>query len=402
MTLTKEQFRQQLVDYLYGELQGAERDAFERRLAASEPHRRELEAMRGTLASARSGLAELQEAPPPALHRRILALAQQETEPDQTAPTPTPATVERGRHPWPPNHWAPRWLRSPTFISAAGLATVALLAVLSRKALHSRPEDLTTTGVSAPAAQPTPEVSAGPSAADEAARSPGAGPAQPNAATGMAADSPADTSKPTPAEVSPQRRPARTSETLEEPKKKGGAADPRPSAARSYAEPPPSWNRRPAAAPAESSTPKASAERGSSAQRREGESRPQPPASPPAAGAPPPAPEVSASARGIGSMEEFERSAADADADADARHDLAGAGAAPSSDQGGNARYAPNALIRRAEAHLAMDRPREAARAYRALLRRFPEDPRRADWQRQLTMADRAQRSGRSAAPISQ
>ncbi|HEY6881570.1 MAG TPA: hypothetical protein VI299_26270, partial [Polyangiales bacterium] len=73
MSQREDQFREQLVDYLYGELDGAQRVAFEAELAASPEHRAELAAMRATLRTARSGLAALNEEPPAHLRAAILA-----------------------------------------------------------------------------------------------------------------------------------------------------------------------------------------------------------------------------------------------------------------------------------------------------------------------------------------
>jgi hypothetical protein len=72
VSLSDEQFREQLVDYLYGELSDARRAAFEAALAESADRRAELEAYRATLRHARSGLAALSEDPPARLRSAVL------------------------------------------------------------------------------------------------------------------------------------------------------------------------------------------------------------------------------------------------------------------------------------------------------------------------------------------
>src|SRR5262245_36608501 len=75
MTFSLEQFRERLVDYLYGDLTGDELAAFEACLAESDACRRELENMRDTLRHARASLADLEEAPPPHVRRAVFDFA---------------------------------------------------------------------------------------------------------------------------------------------------------------------------------------------------------------------------------------------------------------------------------------------------------------------------------------
>ncbi|MEY4512562.1 MAG: hypothetical protein RLZZ450_4684, partial [Pseudomonadota bacterium] len=78
MTLSVERFRDQLVGYLYGELEGESLHEFEASLRASEQYRSELATMQETLRLSRDGLAALREsdrAPPSRVSRAVLAAA---------------------------------------------------------------------------------------------------------------------------------------------------------------------------------------------------------------------------------------------------------------------------------------------------------------------------------------
>lgn len=357
MTLTMEQFRERLVDYLYGELEGEEREAFEACLAASETCQQELESMRHTLSHARSGLAELQEPPPPGLHHRLLALADREGR----------RSHARLRLPW-----IVLWLRNPAFISAAGLATVALLAVVGRQAFRARPEDLanppaqTTHPTADSAATPTREV-AKPGASDGERTAPEATEPtdrQPHQRRGLGEASPAQLDQATEGAPAPPSA------------KKAQPAPPR----RTYAEPPPSWR------------PQRAAERTRRRERRatpaaRGEKKTKG-AAPAPVGARPSdlADDTRATPMDLQQESEPEPEAKAAPALRSAATDGSGSGAGAA----GSGHYAPAELIRRAEKHLAEGRPQDAARAYLSLLQRFPQDPRRADWRARLTAAKRA------------
>ncbi len=86
MSLSEERFREQLVDYLYGELDDARRAAFEAELSASPERRAELAALRATLQSARTGLSVLNEDPPVRLRGAILDAAQEQRKVQARAP----------------------------------------------------------------------------------------------------------------------------------------------------------------------------------------------------------------------------------------------------------------------------------------------------------------------------
>lgn len=117
MTLSHEQFREHLLGYVYGELQGSEREAFEASLAASEEYRRELAAVREVLETTRAGLSALQETPPARVKQAVLAAAAQQA--PAAVATPTNAKVIR--------LFAPKW------IAVLSVAAVVGLAVLSRR-----------------------------------------------------------------------------------------------------------------------------------------------------------------------------------------------------------------------------------------------------------------------------
>src|SRR4051812_35216023 len=77
MTLSFEQFRERMVDYLYQELTGDELRAFEAYLSESAEARRELSALQSTLHIARQGLAQAAaEEPPTRVRAAVLAAAQ--------------------------------------------------------------------------------------------------------------------------------------------------------------------------------------------------------------------------------------------------------------------------------------------------------------------------------------
>jgi TolA-binding protein len=78
VTLSIERFREQLVGYLYGELEGESLREFEASLQASEDYRRELTSMQETLRVSRAGLGALRErdhAPPSRVSSAVLAAA---------------------------------------------------------------------------------------------------------------------------------------------------------------------------------------------------------------------------------------------------------------------------------------------------------------------------------------
>ncbi|MET0283644.1 MAG: hypothetical protein ABW352_04220 [Polyangiales bacterium] len=107
--MSEEQFREQLVDYLYDELDQAQRAAFEAELASSTERRAELEAMRATLRSARTGLSALDEEPPARLRGAIL-------------------DAERASHVVRPRAWYRRGITVAPLLAAAAALTFAVLA----------------------------------------------------------------------------------------------------------------------------------------------------------------------------------------------------------------------------------------------------------------------------------
>ena len=85
MTLSLEQFRERLVDYLYGQLEGEELRAFEAYLSESQTCREELAAMRRTLDRARQELREDAQEPPARVRRAVLAAAREHARPQAEA-----------------------------------------------------------------------------------------------------------------------------------------------------------------------------------------------------------------------------------------------------------------------------------------------------------------------------
>lgn len=141
MTLTRQQFREQLIDYVYDQLAAPDRAAFEACLAESDEYRRELGELRSTLQLAREGLAALEEDPPARVKRAVLAAA-------RTRP------VVKAR-------FSALWLAPLSVAAVVGLAVLVKTRTPERAAPSTAP-------VSAPAVR---EASPEPPA-DEAARAP--------------------------------------------------------------------------------------------------------------------------------------------------------------------------------------------------------------------------------------
>ncbi|MET0343156.1 MAG: tetratricopeptide repeat protein [Polyangiales bacterium] len=84
--LSDDAFREQLLDYLYDTLPADARAVFERALAESPARRAEVDAMRATLARARTGLAALAEEPPARVRDAVIAEARRASERGKARP----------------------------------------------------------------------------------------------------------------------------------------------------------------------------------------------------------------------------------------------------------------------------------------------------------------------------
>ena len=127
MKLSLEQFRERLVDYLYGTLEGEELRMFEECLAESEVCRRELSTMQSTLRTARLELAKPASGPAPVVRDAVLAAAAVEAralaaaarERKSQRPSLRPAAPSAARS----DRWA--WLRAPWLLPTLGVAAAA-------------------------------------------------------------------------------------------------------------------------------------------------------------------------------------------------------------------------------------------------------------------------------------
>ena len=141
MTLSSEQFREQLVDYLYGELEGDSLREFEASLRASELCRRELEAMKETLRISREGvpsLRALDDAPPSRVNSAIMAAAAAQArellaEPGAVRSRADEPRAEAGapRRGGAPSLWS--WLRTPWLLPTLGVAAAVSIVVLHKR-----------------------------------------------------------------------------------------------------------------------------------------------------------------------------------------------------------------------------------------------------------------------------
>lgn len=328
MSSSEERIREQLVDYLYGELDGAQLDEFEAELAASPALRAELEALRATLRTARSGLAALHEEPP--AHVRAVILAA-----EQATRAPRRAVSK----PW--------YRRTSTLVPTLAAAAAVAFAVLAPRRDHQLDRRVEHEAASSPPAEgtPTPAVAPEPPAAplkDE-----------PSSLGG----GPRDEARPPPPRPTAERRVPRPKATrqraadeetrLEYNKgaKRERELDDLARGGSGFAQPPAGYAPVRAAPAEEAAAPEAerAAEKKTVSAER--------PAAAPASSAP-------------------------AQVQEGARED-----AAPS--------RAPDALVARAKEHADARRWADAAIAYRELLQRFPKDPRAASWRSELSRVAR-------------
>ena len=391
--MTPEQVRAHMVEYLYGELPEERRREFEAALATSESHRRELAALERTLGLARAALArELSEEPPAAVRGRVLEAAREAsrvTSAPAAAPArPAPATERRGL-------WA--LLRAPWLYPAVGFAAaLAIVIVIDRRDRASDPEPLP--HEEAPVSTATSDERLSESRAEEQGR-----PAPAEPALGAHAESSKRASLEREQRAGPARdRSGRGGASPEEPAAAatGRAAKPATQRrAREYAVPPPSaptaersFESAPNADPfpgraqddeaegsakggawaasARDTSATPSAPRvGSHDRAPRGTGAPQPSSAPRATGAPPPSGAPRAEATAAESTRDF--AAAPAEAAMAEREPLARRAA----EQQRDGLFA------------------QAVKSYRELLRRYPSDPRVAEWRRALALAQQALRA---------
>jgi hypothetical protein len=346
VSLSEEQFREQLVDYLYGELDDTQRAAFEAELAASPARRAELDALRATLRTARTGLASLEEEPPARLRGVIL-----------DAERASYRVVQR--KPW--------YRRGVTVAPLLAAAAALTFAVLAPRPEHQPGPDY----ASEPAALPTPREAA-PTSPTREEDAPG---------VGELARAPVESKGKL--EASEKKRELRSRSAA----RRGPAAeeniaeraDDRAAQGEGFAQPPAGWGSgtlggsgggglrlEPHAdkAASRAPSPRAPAPRASApaSESAVSESAVSEAAPAPVASRPAPAP-------------------AKTSADAEPREQARPEAAAP---------RAPDEQVKRAQEHMAARRWSQAVIAYRELLQRFPRDERAARWRSELGEAARA------------
>lgn len=159
MTLANDRFREQLMGYVYGELEGESLREFEDSLRASEQYRSELAAVQETLRLSREGLGALRardEAPPTRVSRLVLAAAAEASgEPAraqgvQAAP-PEAAQPRRAQSRDRERETSSFWsfLRTPWLLPTLGVAAAVSVVVL-----HKQVESPKMSEYQAPTVQP--------------------------------------------------------------------------------------------------------------------------------------------------------------------------------------------------------------------------------------------------------
>jgi hypothetical protein len=210
MTLSVEQFHEQLIDYLYDQLKGDELRAFEAHLRDSADARQELASLQNTLRVAREGIAQsADEAPTARVRDAVLAAARQHAR----EPMPAKRARDESAGVW-------RWLRAAWLLPTLGVVAAAAFVVFSKHALSP---ELTREGTAASPYAVTTPAAPPPSAANAA-------PANESKQLENKAERTAD---PQPSAAKPTR-----SST---PRARGANAG--------FALPPPAWAPAPAAAP---------------------------------------------------------------------------------------------------------------------------------------------------------
>ncbi|HEX5661751.1 MAG TPA: hypothetical protein VFX59_31385 [Polyangiales bacterium] len=338
--MSEEQFREQLVDYLYGELDGAQRAAFEKELEAPE-RRAELEAMRATLRTARTGLAALDEEPPARLRGAILDAERASRNVIALKP------------------WYRRAGTITPMLAAAAALTFAVLA--PRRDEQPRLEPQPRLEQAPPPLPAAPAVV--PPADDAPAESKGKLEARGTSARERHVEAPAEKER----EARPPLRAPRPAEA-----RKSAAADERADDfGGGFAAPPAGWGSGGGALG-----------RGAARERALDKAEPEA-AEESVASAPPPRAAAPASPSHSMASEQ-------AGGPAKRSQVVSKPGAELASGRDAGQQRAPDELVQRAREHASAHRWSEAVLAYRELLQRFPKDERAASWRSELGSASRA------------
>jgi hypothetical protein len=374
VTLSFEQFRERMIDYLYEELSGDELRAFEDYLRESAEARRELSALQSTLRIAREGLAQgVAEAPPARVREAVLAAAHTQVLEAQRAARSIRAVATRADE----SSYGRR-LRASWLLPTLGVAAAAALVVFGKNIESPKPtsEREVPGAVSAPAERTT-------SAEEPAAPPPTAAESEASArASGqLEAKQPAE------------RQRAPTTHAARAPAK-GFAAPPPAWVAKRKSELPTQPEPRSAEAPAQPSAARGDAldrleERAANRDKRAEKASASAPgaeldelAADDALGASPAAAPASAAARAPAPAptQRF--------ADDDLLSgSLEGAKRAPAEDASA---HTVTALLRRANEHVAAKRWPQAEADFRELLLRYPADVRAPSWKKQLALVTQA------------
>jgi hypothetical protein len=384
VTLSFEQFRERMVDYLYEELTGDELSAFEAYLSESAEARRELSALQSTLRIAREALAQgSAEEPPARVRAALLEAAQaQVLEPQRAARTTRAlASVAEDRSFW-------SRLRASWLLPTLGVAAAVALVVFGKNREAPMPSSERT----APNAVNTP-AQGSPSSEREAPSAP--------AERSPSADEPA-ASPPTAAESEASARASgRLAEGARQPADRQRAATTRAARAPAtgFAVPPPAWvAKRKSELPTQPKPRRAEAPAQPSAARSDAlDMLDEPPANRDkraakaigsAQGAPleepamndvlrmaPAAAPAAPAARAPAPTQDF--------VDDLLSDSLEGAKSVPADDA---VAHSVTALLRRANEHVAAKRWPQAAADFRELLRRYPADARAPSWKKQLAL----------------
>ncbi|MDB4973785.1 MAG: hypothetical protein JWN48_2126 [Myxococcaceae bacterium] len=170
MKLSMQQFQDQLIDYLYGQLEGEALREFERCLAESEACRSELATLQDTLTRTRSELRRDPEAPPPRVRAAVLAAAAEQLRVMPAAPAPAPLRAAAA----PPAQTTKQtaqessfWslVRTPWLVPTLGVAAAVALLVFHkeveapRSTLERQPSEPELAPASSPAPLPAAERS---------------------------------------------------------------------------------------------------------------------------------------------------------------------------------------------------------------------------------------------------
>jgi hypothetical protein len=379
VTLSEEQFRERLVDYLYEELAGEELQAFEAYLRESAAARRELAQLQATLRTARQGIAESSEDEPPARVRHALLAAA-----EAHARASEPRAVQTGAEPERGGLWG--WWRASWLLPTLGVAAAVGLVVFGKHSTSLQVERAPAPIVTPQPAEPAAEVAspppppAAPSTAQPAASEP-----QPQAAANSAQPQAAATT----AQPAASRGLAAGARDATQPARTTAPRRASRAPAQGFALPPPAWDaKRAPEAPAKQEAPSHPDALSMPGAARARSPQPAPSArQDKASAAPAAAPSQAADALEGSDTLSGLAEPVQADAVPSAYGSADDSARKPAQQQ---AARAPDTLVRRAHDFLVAQRWQQAAADYRELLRRYPADSRAAVWKKQLALAMQA------------